>query len=122
MKDTGTNLNSWRDTVHQLATEKGFHSIDPTPNIAAFCSNMHGEVSELWEAYRLGQLDKPCDKAEKMTEHGLVPLTCAEEELADIVIRALDVAGALGIDIERAVENKHRYNVTRAYRHGNKLA
>jgi hypothetical protein len=57
-----------------------------------------------------------CDKATSDR------LTCAEEELADIIIRAMDTAVALGVDIGRAIEIKSRYNESRAYRHGGKAA
>ncbi len=43
-------------------------------------------------------------------------------ELADVAIRLADLAGALGIDLEQAIIEKHRYNRTRAYRHGGKRA
>lgn len=52
---------------------------------------------------------------------GLPALTCAEEEYADIVIRALDQCRRLGIDIQRAIEAKHAYNRTREYKHGKKF-
>lgn len=39
-------------------------------------------------------------------------------ELADIIIRTLDMAGAYGIDIERAVREKIVYNATRPAKHG----
>ena len=42
-------------------------------------------------------------------------------ELADIVIRTLDLADILGIDLTRALEEKHSYNLGRAHRHGGKL-
>jgi len=42
-------------------------------------------------------------------------------ELADIVIRTLDLADMLGIDLTRALEEKHSYNLGRAHRHGGKL-
>ncbi|WP_136056317.1 hypothetical protein [Microbacterium sp. K24] len=41
-------------------------------------------------------------------------------ELADIVIRALDAAGAWGIDLESVIEEKLAYNLTRGHRHGGK--
>jgi NTP pyrophosphatase (non-canonical NTP hydrolase) len=96
----------------QIAEAKGFHEVNNTP--PAWVANLHGEVSELWEAYRNGKLDEPCDKG--------IPLTNAEEELADIVIRAFDTAGQLGFDIERAILVKLEYNASRPYLHGGKKA
>jgi NTP pyrophosphatase (non-canonical NTP hydrolase) len=49
-------------------------------------------------------------------------MTYAEEELADIIIRALDTSHQLGLDINAAVNKKMEYNLTRPYRHGNKKA
>ena len=43
------------------------------------------------------------------------------EELADIVVRACDLAEARSIDIEKAVRTKMASNEARAYMHG-KLA
>ena len=83
---------------------------------------MHGEVSELWEAWRADALYKPCDKADKMEKLTGVALNCAEEELADIIIRALDTAATLNIDIAKAVKIKNEYNKSREHRHGGKLA
>ena len=80
---------------------------------AIFTANLHGETSELWEAARKGTLDKPCDKTPG--------LTCAEEEVADIIIRALDLANFLGVDPARAIALKAEYNESRPYRHGGKL-
>ena len=87
-----------------------------------YLMNMHAELSELWEAWRKGNINAPCDKSAKMLELNVKELTCFEEELADIVIRALDTAHAFGIDIEKAIESKHAYNATRSHRHGGKLA
>ena len=85
-------------------------------------NNLHSEVSELWEAYRAGNLHKPCDKAERMAAMGLRPLTCIEEEMADIALRNSDNARALGVDLQEAMTIKHAYNGQRAARHGGKLA
>lgn len=41
-------------------------------------------------------------------------------ELADVLIRVFDLAGALGIDLEDAVQSKMAYNKTRPHRHGGK--
>jgi hypothetical protein len=41
-------------------------------------------------------------------------------ELADIIIRVLDISGAYGVDIEDAVRTKMEFNETREVRHGGK--
>lgn len=114
------------ENVEANAVEKGFRRagrVDDREAVAVFVSNEHSEVSELWEAYRAGKLHEPCDKSAKMETLGIGPLTSAEEELADIIIRALDTARALGINnIGRAVLRKHAYNTTRPKLHGGKLA
>ena len=43
-------------------------------------------------------------------------------ELADIVIRVCDSAGALGIDMEAELRAKLAFNRTRSHKHGGKLA
>ena len=91
-------------------------------DVATFDANMNGEISELWEAFRAGNLDKPCDKADKMTALGLPGLTCAEEEMADIAIRLFDTAEFWGVDLEKAIRIKHLFNASRPHRHGGKLA
>ena len=108
--------------VHALAKRKGWHSDSEGEDafIERACNNLHDEVSELHEAWRNNRLRLPCDKAEKMSAAGIPPLTCLEEELADIVIRVLDNSRRLGVDIRSAVERKHAFNATRPYRHGGK--
>lgn len=41
-----------------------------------------------------------------------------EDEVADIIIRCLDLAGFLEIDIQKHVDLKLKYNKLRAYKHG----
>lgn len=99
---------------------KGFHPKNQNliDFMAHHTANQHEEVSEHWNAWRSGKQFQPCDKAEKMQALGIHPLNCAEEELADEIIRALDVSAKLGIDISRAVLAKHQYNMTREHMHG----
>ena len=102
--------------MYEIATDKGFHNGDVRgtvpANFGAWCANLHSEVSELWEAYRHHELDRQCEKP--------VQLTCAEEELADIVIRAMDTAHALGISLGNAIAKKSKYNEGRPHKHGKK--
>lgn len=114
------------DAAHANAISKGFHANlgDRTKDgdfIKDSVCLLHEEVTELFSAYRSGNFNKPCDKADKMIQLGLTPLTCAEEEYADIVIRVLDQCRRLGIDIQKAIEVKHAYNTTRPHMHGGKL-
>jgi len=110
-------LNELADAAYKNASEKGFHDADyeysSVELYAKWTANLHGEVSELWEAARKGHLESQCDKD--------CPLTCEEEEFADIIIRVLDSSKARSIDIGRAVEMKMAYNAGREYMHG-KLA
>jgi NTP pyrophosphatase (non-canonical NTP hydrolase) len=103
------NLNGYRDEVHGNARRHGWWP-DGGRNYGEVLANIHGEVSELFEAHRRGTLDDPCDK-----DNGL---TCEQEEIADILIRVLDLAGSRGIDVDRAVDKKHEYNLGRPFRHG----
>ena len=113
-------LNELRDFAFKESKDKGWHT-GPV-NVASLIANLHGEVSELWESWRCDSLHQPCNKAEKMKEHGLPELTCAEEEIADILIRCLDTAASMNVDVERAVRGKLLFNRTRPHRNGNKLA
>lgn len=103
--------------MYQNAKDHGFHDGDVrgAEPIGNWCANLHAEVSELWEAHRNHKLLSPCDKLE-------TGLTCAEEEFADIVIRVMDSAVSLGIDIGKAIQAKAAYNRTRSHRHGGKAA
>ena len=112
-------INEVSAEVYKIAADHGFHPDAFTEatdlgRLAKFCANLHGEISELWEAARKGTLSKSCDKDG-------CPLTCAEEELADIIIRAMDTAIALDIDLGMAICTKSLYNKTRPHMHG-KLA
>lgn len=125
---TADIINDLADDVFLNAKNHGFHEDDhlrsDVANLAIWTANLHGETSELWEAARKGQLREPCDKDECVVpECGTVrTIWCVEEELADIVIRALDTARALGLDIGEAVMAKHEYNKGRPHKHGGKLA
>ena len=64
---------------------------------------IHSEVSEAMEGARK---DLPDDK--------LPHRSALEVELADAIIRALDLAGALDLDLEGAIAEKRAYNAKRA--------
>ena len=115
-----TTLEEIADAVHKNATEKGFHNLNQPLDMFLLEQwlNEHAEISELVDARRVGKLFSLCDKAEKMQAIGHKPLTCIEEEYADILIRCLDQMKRAKIDILRVVLTKHAYNQTRPYKHG----
>lgn len=74
---------------------------------------IHSEVSEALEAWREND-------AGSTTPDGKPDGFIAE--LADVVIRVFDTAGALGMNLEKAVLEKMAFNATRPYKHGGKRA
>jgi NTP pyrophosphatase (non-canonical NTP hydrolase) len=100
--------------IHQCAVDHGWWS-NGNRNIPECLCLIHSEVSEALEDYRTGNMNASTDFV--TTKPIGFP-----SELADIIIRTMDLAEALGIDLEEAVRIKKEYNKIRPYRHGGKLA
>ena len=94
--------------VHNMAKEKGFWEDGVERNNGEMLCLIHSEISEALEALRKG--NKPDDK--------LPEFSSVEVELADAVIRIMDLAHARGWDVSKAIEAKIRYNAGRPYKHG----
>lgn len=96
---------------------------------------VHSEASEALEEHRNGhaptetyfpnagmhgpQASSPLQELAWARSYGWKP-EGVPSELADIIIRVLDIAGYYGIDIEHAMLVKTGYNEGRSYRHGGK--
>lgn len=73
---------------------------------------IHSEVSEALEAIRTGALIPAVWYREDGKPEGVGP------ELADVVIRCMDLAEASGIDLWERIVEKHEFNKTRPFMHG----
>ena len=93
--------------VHECARNKGWWE-DSRPMIISLAL-ITSEVGEAIEACRD---DKRSEKIPAFSQ--------IEEELADIIIRVLDVAQYEKLRLSEAILAKHKYNLNRPYRHGGK--
>ncbi|MCU0336325.1 MAG: hypothetical protein MUF12_00550 [Sediminibacterium sp.] len=123
-------ISELQSLVHQNAKDKGFYD-DSYPNFGEKCMLIVSEVSEALEAHRkanwakLRAFDTPKNSQIALTDaewfnirfESLIKDT-VEDELADALIRILDLSGWLGIDLERHVALKMQYNAGRERLHG----
>lgn len=109
------NFNGMAGTILANAVDKGFwEGVDITDINVVGCklALIHSEVSEALEAARKGM-----PASEKIPDIGNF-----EEELADAVIRCMDLARRMELDLGRAIVKKVAFNSTRPYMHGGKKA
>lgn len=105
--------------IYRMAVEKGFWDESDDfkgASIGTKLALVHSEVSEALEEFR--KPDLPLDKVyfngEKPEGFGV--------ELADVIIRVLDLAEKTGNDMSELINLKLKYNATRPTRHGGKRA
>lgn len=121
-----TAINEFCKAAYQNAVEKGFYENEPS--IPERLCLIHSEVSEALECDRKGKFtDTNLDLLYGWVNDGVFQQEFInnakdtfEDELADIVIRVFDLAASRGIDLEKHILLKMRYNSLRPYKHGKK--
>jgi NTP pyrophosphatase (non-canonical NTP hydrolase) len=107
--DSTITINEYILASHRLAKEKGFW--ERPRELPELLALVHSELSECLEETRKGF--KPNYEYTKQGKPCGIP-----SELADTVIRILDLCGYYDIDLDKAIITKLRYNSQRERKHG----
>lgn len=121
-------INKLAKQIHSINVKNGFY--EDEKNTGEMLALIHSEVSEALESDRKGKYtgrynlsylnaNMISDVNFKLEFQNQVKDTF-EDELADIMIRVMDLAAYKGIDLEAHIEAKKRYNSLREYKHGKK--
>lgn len=111
MNDKKT-ITQWQKEVHQNAVAHGWWENPRTEGELLML--IVSEASEAFEEIRNNKGVNETYYSEGGKMEG-VP-----SELADIVIRVMDFCEYYGIDLEKAIAEKHAFNKNRPYKHGGK--
>jgi NTP pyrophosphatase (non-canonical NTP hydrolase) len=106
-------LNDLAKSIYEANKEKGFW--DKERNVGEMLMLVTSELGEAMEAHRKNRFANWANASEDF-ENSIKDTF--EDEIADAIIRLLDMCGGLGIEIESHVFEKLKYNATRPRLHG----
>lgn len=122
------NINELAREVHENAVALG--DWRTPPSIPEALCLIHAELSKALQEYQEGnplvygtcalaaedcKFSGVCDKVGRPGESEGIDGPCKPEgiavELADVILRTLDLMAALGVDVDAVVMAKHKYNL-----------
>jgi len=120
--------------AHGVAKEKGFW--DEERNVPEMLMLIVSELAEALEALRKDHFADPfagailAEDLDNWDDTMIEPWKAGfekavkssfEDEIADVAIRLFDLCGGMGIDLQKHIEMKMKYNSLRPYKHGKKF-
>lgn len=124
LKMPHSNLNDLAKEVHQVNKDKGFW--DKERNVGEMLMLVTSELGEAMEAHRKGKFanweayEMVLDKMNAPENFKTHIKDSFEDEIADAILRLLDMAAGLNIDLDKQVQAKLDYNRSRERFHGKK--
>ena len=124
-------INDLAQEIHKINVKNGFY--EDEKNTGEMLCLVHSEISEALEAdrkdrYFNNQSGVSIESLANTEDEGgvyketfrIAAKDTFEDEIADAMIRLMDLAAFKGIDLDNHIKAKLRYNSLREYKHGKK--
>lgn len=121
------SINEYCEDAYNTGVDHGWYE-NGMPNVGERLALIHSEVSEALEFYRDGRdiSEMISHKQDPLYSRMPVEVFVREDgkpdgfwvEIADVVIRCFDMAGAYGVDFESILKRKMEFNKGRQHKHG----
>lgn len=114
-------MENLQKNLHANSKDKGFWEGPDNQNIPTKLMLIVSEVAEAMEAHRVGNpLSTKLHADGEVIDKVDINKTVFAEEMADVVIRVMDLCEHMGIELGRVILAKANYNKGREKMHGGK--
>lgn len=121
MTETKKLINELCESAHKVAVAHGFYDEHNARMAALETAGAGMQICEAAERdfvlAQIAKIDSECGEAVHAIQHGEQPERITEE-LADVVIRVLDLCGHMQADLGGILMRKMEKNSKRPYKHG----